>query len=112
MIPSRGEVWQIDLNPVCGPEQAGQRPCPAISVDRFNHSPAELVVVLPITSKMKRIPFHVALSPPEGGLNEISYIKCEEARSASRGRLSARLGSVSAETIFLVEDRLCIRMGL
>lgn len=112
MNPSRGEVWQIDLNPVRGHEQAGQRPCLVISVDLFNHGPAELVVVLPITSKMKKIPFHVALSPPEGGLNEVSYIKCEDVRSVSQGRLSARLGSVSAKTMLRVEDRLRILIGL
>jgi mRNA interferase MazF len=112
MNPSRGEVWQTDLNPTRGREQAGQRPCLVISVDLFNHGPAELVVVLPITTKKKGIPFHVELVPPEGGLVSPSFIKCEDVHSISRGRIACRLGIVSAQTMSLVEDRLRILMGL
>jgi mRNA interferase MazF len=74
----RGEIWLMDLNPVRGREQAGKRPCLVISVDRFNQSPADLVVILPITSKDKQIPWHVKVQPPEGGLTMDSYIKCED----------------------------------
>ncbi len=92
MNPSRGEIWLIDLNPVRGREQAGQRPCLIISVDLFNHGPAELIVILPITSKIKNIPFHVTLKPPEGHINVESFIKCEDIRSASRNRLVKKIG--------------------
>lgn len=112
MNPSRGEVWQADLNPTQGREQAGQRPCLVISVDLFNHGPAELVVVLPVTTKKKGIPLHVELIPPEGGLARPSFVKCEDVRSISRGRLAGRLGIVTAQTMSLVEDRLRILMGL
>jgi hypothetical protein len=27
-LPSRGEIWLADLNPIRGHEQAGTRPCP------------------------------------------------------------------------------------
>ncbi len=112
MNSSRGEIWLIDLNPVRGREQAGQRPCLIISVDLFNHGPAELIVILPITSKKKNIPFHVTLKPPEGNINVESYIKCEDIRSASRNRLINKIGHVSDETMALVEDRLRILMDL
>ena len=46
ITPSRGEIWMVDLNPARGHEQAGYRPCLVVSVDLFNHGPAELVVVL------------------------------------------------------------------
>ncbi|GFE68446.1 type II toxin-antitoxin system PemK/MazF family toxin [Chroococcus sp. FPU101] len=72
----RGEVWLVDLNPVRGREQAGIRPSLIISVDRFNQSAAALAICLPITSKDKKMPFHVSLIPPEGGLNVKSFIKC------------------------------------
>ena len=112
MNPSRGEIWLIDLNPVRGREQAGQRPCLIISVDLFNHGPAELIVMLPITSKKKNIPFHVTLIPPEGNINVESYIKCEDIRSASRNRLIKKIGLVSDQTMAQVEDRLRILMDL
>lgn len=60
--PSRGEVWLVDLNPVRGHEQTGRRPSLVISVDGFNYGPAGLVVIIPITTKAKGIPFHVIVS--------------------------------------------------
>lgn len=109
---ARGEVWLADLNPVRGHEQAGKRPCLVISVDLFNQGASGLVVVLPITSKEKGIPFHVELNPPEGGLKVGSFVKCEDVRSISVDRLEKRLGRVSSETLIAIEDKLRILMGL
>ena len=50
VLPSRGEIWGADLNPVRGHKQAGVRPCLVVSTDAFNHGPAELVMVAPITT--------------------------------------------------------------
>ena len=110
--PSRGEIWFVELDPTRGREQAGHRPALVISVDLFNHGPAGLIVVLPITSKAKGIPFHVAVQPPEGGLRQISYIKCEDVRSVAMERLADRCGAVSTLTLKAVEDRLRILLGL
>ena len=48
--PSRGEIWFLNLDPTRDHEQAGSRPALVISVDTFNHGPADLVVILPVTS--------------------------------------------------------------
>jgi mRNA interferase MazF len=110
--PSRGDVWFVNLNPTRGHEQAGMRPGLVVSVDPFNHGPAGLVVLLPLTSVAKGIPFHVPINPPEGGLKAKSFIKCEDVRSVSKERLSGRLGKVSASTMIAVGDRLRILLGL
>jgi mRNA interferase MazF len=110
--PSRGEVWLVDLNPMRGHEQAGKRPGLVVSVDPFNHGPAGLVVVLPITTKAKHVPFHVEMRPPEGGLKSMSYIKCEEVRSVAKERLTRRLGAISTVTQAAVDDRVRILLGL
>jgi mRNA interferase MazF len=110
--PRRGEVWLIDLNPARGHEQAGKRPALVISVDLFNSGPAGLVVVLPVTTKDKNMPLHVKISPPEGGVKETSFVKCEDIRSVSTERLLARLGEVSQDTIAAVEDWVRILLGL
>lgn len=109
---SRGDIWLVRLDPTKGREQAGMRPALVVSVDIFNHGAAELVVVIPITSKAKGIPLHVEVTPPEGGLTMTSYAKCEDVRSISTSRLVRRLGKVSAATIDSVEDRLRILLGL
>jgi mRNA interferase MazF len=83
-----------------------------ISVDPFNHGPAGLVVLLPLTSVAKGIPFHVQIQPPEGGLKVKSFVKCEDIRSISKERLARRWGTVSQSTLAAVEDRLRILLGL
>ncbi|MBW3625894.1 MAG: type II toxin-antitoxin system PemK/MazF family toxin [Armatimonadetes bacterium] len=111
-VPSRGEVWMVDLNPTRGHEQAGRRPALVISVDLFNQGPADLVVALPITSQAKGIPFHVKVTPPEGGFDRESYVKCEDIRSLSRERLLRRMGTVTPQTMEAVEERLRILLSL
>jgi len=111
-IASRGEVWTVNLNPVRGHEQAGYRPGLVVSVDIFNHGPAGLVVIVPITTKEKGIPFHVRINPPEGGVSEKSFIKCEDIRSVSTERLSKCLGMVSPGILKGVEDRLKVLLDL
>jgi len=110
--PLRGEIWLVDLNPTRGREPFGRRPALVISVDLFNQGPADLIVILPITSKAKGIPFHVPVEISEGGLTKQSYIKCEDIRSISKERLSKRLGLVSDKTMAAVEDRLRILLNL
>jgi mRNA interferase MazF len=83
-----------------------------VSVDPFNHGPAGLVVLLPLTSIGKGIPFHVELNPPEGGVKVKSFIKCEDIRSVAKERLSRRWGMVSGTTLTAIEDRLRILLGL
>jgi mRNA interferase MazF len=111
-LPSRGDIWLADLNPIKGREQAGMRPCLVVSVDLFNQSPAELVIVVPLTTKARGIRTHVPLKPPEGGVRELSYIKCEDVRSISTERLTSRWGVVSRATMCNVEDCLRILMGV
>jgi mRNA interferase MazF len=110
--PSRGEIWYARLDPIVGHEQGGERPCLVISDDRFNHSRAHLVIVLPITRTERSIASHVRIDPPEAGLKAVSFIKCEDVRSISKQRLQSRWGKVSAKTLATVEDRLRMLMNL
>ena len=110
--PSRGEVWSVNLDPTVGREQAGTRPALVVSVDKFNHGPAGLVVVLPITSKDKDQPIHVPVKPPEGGLSLLSFVKCDDIRSVSKQRLKQFRGAVSPQTLAAVEMRIRVLLNL
>lgn len=110
--PCRGEIWQVALDPTRGHEQAGQRPALVVSVDTFNHGPAGLIVIAPITSRNRGIPLHVRVAPPEGGLKQPSVVLCDHVRSVATERLIRRLGTVSGGTLAEVEDRLRILLGL
>ena len=110
--PAIGEVWFGDLSPIIGHEQAGQRPLLIVSIDRFNRSPAGLVVVLPIISTLRNIPWHIPISPPEGGLTLKSAILCEAIRSISQDKLLRRLGAVSPTTLQAVQARVRVLLDL
>lgn len=110
---SRGDIWQIDLSePPKGHEQAGNRPALIVSVDKFNHGPAALVIAVPISKVPKGIPTHVEINPPEGGVTLRCFIKCETIRSISTERLIKRMGIVKPATLEKVEERLRILLDL
>lgn len=104
--PIRGDIWLVDLDPIVGHEEAKRRPCLVLSNNRFNESPSGLVIIIPITSTKTDYPLHVAIKMPEGGLNEDSYLMCEQIRSVSVKRLSEKLGNVSFNTLQNVENIL------
>jgi mRNA interferase MazF len=96
-----------DLGTGRGHEQSGQRPVLVISDDSFNSSLADLVIVVPLTSKVqksKNVPSHVPVNPPEGGLETPSVLLCDQFRRISKDRLdNAPWGTVSATTLGQVE---------
>jgi mRNA interferase MazF len=110
--PVRGEIWDVNLDPVLGHEQGGRRPVLVVSVDQFNQGPSGLVIVVPITSKDKRIRSQVAIEAGEGGLNTRSFAMCEAVRSVSLERLSGRRGVVSLETMAKVAYCLQVLLGI
>jgi mRNA interferase MazF len=110
--PHRGEIWLADLRPTRGREQAGRRPVLVLSVDFFNAGPADLVVVLPLTSTQRDIPLHVKVSKGDGGTRNDSAILCEAIRSVSKDRLITRWGVLPQQVLADVEDRLRILLGL
>ena len=111
-MASRGEIWLTDLNPVRGHEQAGKRPVLVVSADAFNHGPANLVVVVPLTTRDRGIPLRVPIEPPDGGVRDRSFAMCEAVRSVSTERLVRRFGAVGGSTLAAVEDRLRILLQI
>ena len=110
--PARGEVWLAELSPTRGHEQAGRRPALVVSDDLFNRGPAGLVIVVPMTSKVRNIPSHVPVDPPEGGVDRRTVVLCEAVRSISVERLVVRWGALERPTLAAVEDRLRILLRL
>lgn len=106
---NRGDIWLVNLSPIIGHEQSGTRPALIISDNLFNHGPAEMVIVIPITSKNKGIPTHVELEREYLSLK--SYIKTEDIRSIPTARLIKKIGIVNEEILSQVEQRIKFLLG-
>ena len=109
MQVNRGDIWLINLNPIIGHEQSGTRPALIISDNLFNHSLAEMVIAVPITSKYRNIPTHVELKTDF--LKVTSYVKTEDIRSISTKRLVKKIGVVDEDILKLVEQRIRFLLG-
>jgi mRNA interferase MazF len=108
----RGDVFAGDLDPVAGHEQAGRRPVLVVSINPMNHSAAELVIAVPLTTTDRGSSLHVRLEPPEGGLSRVSFALPEMVRVLSTSRLGRRLGRASPDSIEAVAKRIGILIGL
>jgi mRNA interferase MazF len=95
-----------------GHEQGESRPVLVVSNDSFNRSAAGLVVIVPLTRTNRGIPFHIAVSPPEGGLTSTSYILCDQPRTISKDRLGTRRGVVADKTMVLIGERIKLLLDI
>lgn len=100
------------LDPVRGREQAGTRPVLVMSETAYNQGPAGLIYGIPMTSRLRQLPHHVRLDPPEAGLTVTSSLLCDGLRSLSKQRLIRSLGVVSPNTMNQVEVILEDLLGL
>ena len=79
----RGEIYFVNLNPVKGREQAGQRPVLVLSADTINRLP--LVVTVVVGTKGENIsrdyPTNVRVSPEDSGLPIETIFLCFQIRS-------------------------------
>ena len=113
MAALRGEVWVVDLDPTRGHEQAKTRPCIVVSDDRFNRSASGLVVVVPLTTVGRGIPWHIRVGPEDGGVREESFAMTDQVRAVSRERLVGDpWGRVSPGVMATIEGRLRLLLGL
>jgi len=77
MIPERGDIVWIDLDPQAGREQAGHRPAIVLSTSLYNK--LGLMICCPITTKVKSYPFEVEVKSRYGKITGVvlaDHIKC------------------------------------
>jgi mRNA interferase MazF len=97
----QGEIWYANLNPIRGREQAGLRPVLIISGNLVNEH-LEVVIVMPITTKVKGYKGNPILSPAKtNGLREKSEVLVFHVRSVSKERLVRKIGTVTKDEVEL-----------
>jgi mRNA interferase MazF len=112
----RGEIWQVDLDPVRG-EANKQRPAVIVSNDRANATAARLgrgvVTIVPVTSNTDKVyPFQVLVSAANSGLAVDSKAQAEQIRSVATQRLVRRIGRVSPSELTDLDDALRLHLAL
>jgi len=115
MAIHRGEIYFVNLNPVKGREQAGQRPVLVLSVDAINELP--LVVAVVVGTKGENIsrdyPTNVRVSPEDSGLAIETNFLCFQIRSLDPKRFPDKPdGKVSHKVLEKVETAVRYCLGL
>jgi mRNA interferase MazF len=117
LVMLRGEVWQVDLDPVRGSEANKARPAVVVSNDRANATATRLgrgvVTVVPVTSNVANIyPFQVFLPVETSGLAIDSKAQAEQIRSVATERLRHRIGRISATELAALDQALRLHLDL
>lgn len=115
MAIHRGEIYFVNLNPVKGREQAGQRPVLVLSVDAINKLP--LVVTVVVGTKGENIsrdyPTNVRVSQEDSGLPIETIFLCFQVRSLDPKRFPEKpAGKVSDKVLKKIEMAVRYCLGL
>jgi len=95
----QGEIWFADLEPAKGSEQAGRRPVVIMSGNTLNEA-LPIVIVVPITSKIKSYPTCVLLRKSRAnGLKKNGEAIPFQVRTITKKRLGKRIGRVTNEEL-------------
>lgn len=101
----RGEVWWADLGP-----PAGRRPVLLLSRDEA-YSVRALVIVAPVTTRIRGIASEVRLGPGDG-LSRACVVNLDAITTIAKASLHERLTSLSVEKLRAVEVALHFSLGL
>jgi mRNA interferase MazF len=104
---TRGDVWQADLSPTRGTEQAGVPPVAVVQTDRANpYSPHTIIIPFPTRIRQRLLPSHVVVPAGEGGLAQDSVALAKQIRVIDNSRLIRQLGTLPAARMIEVDDAL------
>jgi mRNA interferase MazF len=114
---NRGDVYEANLDPATGSEQAGTRPVIVVQSNSLNKIKSYAVaVVIPMTAEKvqerTRYPDNVFIPKGEGGLTEDSVALCGQVRAISHNRLRSKRGELSPDTLGQIEFALRFVLNL
>jgi mRNA interferase MazF len=115
MTIQRSQIYFVNLNPVQGREQAGDRPVLVLSVDTINRLPLVMTVIIGTKgSNIRRdYPTNVRVTPAESGLPLETVFLCFQIRSIDPQRFPLQpAGQLSAAKMVEVETAVRHCLGL
>jgi mRNA interferase MazF len=101
----RGEIWWAELAP-----PAGRRPVLLLSRNE-SYAVRELVLVAPLTTRIRSIPSEVPLGTDDG-LPRVCVVNLDVITTIAKSSLSERLTGLSAGKLKEVEAALHFALGL
>jgi len=101
----RGEIWWAELA-----SPAGKRPVLLLSRNEA-YGVRELVMVAPLTTRIRGIPSEVSLGD-EDGVPRACVINLDTITTIAKSGLRERLTALSAEKLKAVEEALHFSLGL
>lgn len=109
----RGTVVVVELDPTVGHEQAGMRPCVAVSDPSINADQRfPLIAVVPVTGTAGVGALYPPLSPGPSGLSKTSYALVDHFRSIDKRRIRRIFGPVSSSELASIDEGLELFLGL
>ena len=102
VIPERGELWWVALDPTLGPEIRKTRPCVVISVKVLNER-RRTVIVVPLSSSPKASP---PILIPISCDGRPTVAVSDQIRAVAKERLHSRLGVVTTDEMAALEGGL------
>lgn len=93
-LPSRGEVYLVELDPTRGSEMRETRPCVVVSPDELNHH-LRTIIMAPMTTGGHAYPFRIEVR--FGGKD--GRVALDQLRTVDRERLRKRLGVLAAASL-------------
>ena len=102
VIPERGEIWWVALDPTLGSEISKTRPCVVISVRVLNER-RRTVIVVPLSSSPKASP---PILIPVSCDGRIVMAVTDQIRAVAKERLRNPLGTVTEEEMAALENGL------
>ena len=102
VIPERGDIWWVALDPTLGSEIRRTRPCIVMSVNVLNER-RRTVIVVPLSSSPKASP-PILIPISCGGRPAVAV--SDQIRAVAKERLRSRIGTVTIEEMAALEDGL------
>lgn len=103
----------VDFGTPSGPEQAGVRPAIVLQEDDLNRD-LETSIVIPLTSKTKRLSIPTTLFFPAGeaGLPRDSVALCHQVQVRGKARFLSYVGTLTPAQLSEVQNALLDALGL
>lgn len=112
-FPRRGDIYQVNLDPVIGAETGKLRPAVIVSND-INNEFSQTVTVLPITGQPagKLYPFEALIPAGVAGLTIDSRIKANQIRTIDKRRLVSFRGPLPSDYLLQMEKAIKIHLNM